>query len=336
MPLDASLQLGVPLVFYASKSFLDPAGGGGSSSSSSSSSSGEGGGGRRIFWGWAIVAPASAQTLPRLATYHAALQQLVWSPLPELTALRAASLYYAPSLAIPAGSAALLCAGLPPGAANRSELLLSFALPGAGQAVAFGVSLWPQGYAGAAPPLTLAVAYSPASHTANLSLAPSYYMPGVDMPGGDMSVSNENYTDPHLCQAACSASPQCLGYTWVVRPPLAGACCLKSSLLPPKGDARCTSGVKPGAAAFSSAHAAPIPLLPGDAALDLRLFVDSTVLEVYAMQGRLAATLQLQGVTDLQLKVEALAGQAAVSSVELYALGSIWVGQQQVLDSRRP
>ena len=36
------------------------------------------------------------------------------------------------------------------------------------------------------------------------------------------------------------------------------------------------------------------------------------------------------------LELQALAGQAAVSSVELYALGSIWVGQQQVLDSRRP
>ena len=328
--LDASQLLGVPMTFYASKSFYDPVGAG-----------------RRIYWGWALVDPASTQTLPRVTTYHAALQRLIWAPLPELAALRGATLYAAPSLAVPVGSPALLSAGLPPGAANRSELLLRFALPAAGR-TSFGVSLWPQGYSGAAPPLVLNFSFDAASFTANLSLGsggpprppPSYYMPGIDMPGGDMRVTSETYTDPHLCQASCNATAGCVGFTWVVRPPLAGDCCLKSSLTPLVENAKCTSGVRPGAAPPQPPPQpphAPIPLLPGDAEIDLHLYMDSTVLEAFVMQGRQALTLRLQDVTDLQVKVEAFAGAtAAVSDVQLFAMNSIWVDVPQVLASRRP
>ena len=68
--------------FYASKDFFDPVGQ------------------RRINWGWAKIAygewntgnpwDSSAHTLPREMTWHAELQQLVFSPLPEQTQLRGA------------------------------------------------------------------------------------------------------------------------------------------------------------------------------------------------------------------------------------------------------
>ena len=42
-------------------------------------------------------------------------------------------------------------------------------------------------------------------------------MPGIDMPGEDLSVTDVEYTDPHLCQAACNATHACKGFTYVVR-----------------------------------------------------------------------------------------------------------------------
>ena len=58
---------------YAAKDMLDPVHG------------------RRIYWGWnAYVAPAQGGlSLPRELTWHPELQQLVHSPLPELSLLRA-------------------------------------------------------------------------------------------------------------------------------------------------------------------------------------------------------------------------------------------------------
>ena len=53
------------------------------------------------------------------------------------------------------------------------------------------------------------------------------------------------YTDPHTCQAACTADgPKCKAYTYVVRPPLHAACCLKSEVGAQDASSSCTSGVK--------------------------------------------------------------------------------------------
>jgi hypothetical protein len=98
--------------FYASKSFFDPVGAG-----------------RRIYWGWALVPPASTQTLPRVTTYHAALKRLIFTPAPELSALRGAVLFSQPTVPLAANSSAPLSAGWAPGAGNTSEVAVSFALP---------------------------------------------------------------------------------------------------------------------------------------------------------------------------------------------------------------
>ena len=269
-PLDASQLLGIGMTFYASKSFFDPVGAG-----------------RRIYWGWALVGPASAQTLPRVTSYHAALQRLIFTPLPELSALRGAQLFSAPTLPIPSGTAVNIGAAIPAGAANRSELLGSFTLPSA--PAAFGLRLWPQGVAGGVS-TALNITFDSASFTANVSLprpAPppgSYYMPGIDMPGGDLSVTDVSYTDPHLCQLACNNTPACLGFTYVVRPPLKGSCCLKNNLEPQDSNPTCTSGIKPGGPPVppSQGPHAPIPLLQGDKALDFHIFMDSTFVSVGA------------------------------------------------------
>ena len=151
-------------------------------------------------------------------------------------------------------------------------------------------------------------------------------MPGIDMPGEDLSVTDVEYTDPHLCQAACNATHACKGFTYVVRPPLKGSCCLKSGHPAMDNNPTCTSGVKPGGPA-PPAGGTPIPLLPGDSAIDVHLFLDNTFLEVYVMQGRLALTLTLDAapVTDAHLALFAGNGTAVTAQgVSVWGVAPIW------------
>lgn len=58
-------------------------------------------------------------------------------------------------------------------------------------------------------------------------------------------MTNVNYHDPHLCQAACTADgDKCKAYTYVVRPPLHASCCLKSTVDKQDASSTCTSGIK--------------------------------------------------------------------------------------------
>ena len=322
LPLDASALLPGSMKFYASKSFYDPVGAG-----------------RRIYWGWALVPPASTQTLPRVTTYHAALQRLIFTPLPELAQLRGAALFTAPALAVPPNGTVPLSAGWAPGAGNTSEVALSFALPAAGAPTTFGLRLF--GARGKAPSNALEFTYDPAGPALSVAWAgsaqpPSYYMPGVDMPGDDLSVTNVNYTDPRLCQLACNNTPACTGFVYVVRPPLAGSCCLKSGYPALDANPTCTSGVKPGGPGPSPARGTPIPLLRGDAALDVHLFVDNSFVEVFLMEGRLALTLLFDGnpVSDVGMELFAGAGGAAATGVGVWGVNSIWVTKEEVLAGR--
>lgn len=326
LPLDASQLMGGGMTFYASKSFFDPVGAG-----------------RRIYWGWALVNPASTQTLPRVTTYHAALQRLIFTPLPELSALRGAALFSAATLSVaPNSSVPLSGGGQPAGAANTSELSLSFTLPST--AAEFGVRVFGSASDPAAS-TDLTFAWDPVAFTASVAWGPpaapvTYYMPGVDMPGDDLSVTNVAYTDPLMCQAACNATAACTGYTYVVRPPLHASCCLKSGYPALDANPKCTSGVKPGGAPPKHRGTA-IPMLPGDTAIDVRVFLDNTFVEVFVMQGRLALTLKFDvganPISDAAFALFAAAGSAPVAAtdVTLWHVNSIWVSPSQVLAARK-
>ena len=102
---------------YASKSFWDPAKG------------------RRVVFAWANVPPASCQTLPRVATYHAGLNRLLLNPVEELVGLRGAALFSAPAVPL-AGD--LWLGDWAPGVGNQTEVSLVFDLPAGGAGV-FGL-----------------------------------------------------------------------------------------------------------------------------------------------------------------------------------------------------
>ncbi len=114
-------------------------------------------------------------------------------------------------------------------------------------------------------------------------------------------------SDPHICEAACANDPVCDAWTYVVRPPLAGSCCLKTGTVPAaSANPTCTSGVKPGALTFvdtthaslnaTDGHAASLvsaPLRPRGLPLDsvrVRVFVDGSVVESFFADGRTAIT----------------------------------------------
>jgi len=187
----------------------------------------------------------------------------------------------------------------------------------------------------------LEIAFDAAAFTARVAWgasgpppAESYYMPGIDMPGDDLNVTNVAYSDPRICQAACNATAACTGFTYVVRPPLKGACCLKSGYPALMRSATCTSGVKPGG---PPAAGAPIPLLAGDAAIDVRVFLDNTFIEVFLMEGRVALTLKTSGPlanAAVELYSKSGAGVTA-TSVTVWPLASIWESPQEVLARRR-
>lgn len=162
-------------------------------------------------------------------------------------------------------------------------------------------------------------------------------MVDTDMPGDDLSVTNVNYTDPLLCQLACNNTPACKGFTYVVRPPLAGSCCLKNGYPALDHNPTCTSGVKPGGGPGPApSPSTPIPLLPGDTAIDVHLFLDNTFLEVYLMEGRVALTLLLDAsVDDAKLALVSRAGGVTATDVNVWHLKPIWSPPEDILAKRR-
>ena len=93
-------------------------------------------------------------------------------------------------------------------------------------------------------------------------LADRNYMMGTDLPGDDYQWFAVNYTDPHLCKAACEADSSCQAWTYVGSgggdaPAVEGhgningypvpRCCLKNSTrMVARLDSTCTSGFKNG------------------------------------------------------------------------------------------
>jgi len=86
---------------------------------------------RRINWGWAVLGGGvvNCQTLPREITFNAAVRALQQYPIKELEALRGT----------PVSLSAAGTVQLPPGTANRSEIIATFTLPKA--AATLGVTV---------------------------------------------------------------------------------------------------------------------------------------------------------------------------------------------------
>lgn len=315
--------------FYASKSFFDSKLN------------------RQIYFGWALVPPASTQTLPRVTNYHAGLKILTFNPIPELSSLRAnPPLFSASSLTL--SNESFWLGNFQQGVGNQSELGATFLFPTSGPIITFGVSVLTGFINGKANNVSTRIVFNfdPTNFSLKASIGGSntppanlsYYMPGIDLPGGDYNVTDVNYTDPHICQAQCTSDgDKCKAYTYVVRPPLAGSCCLKGDVPSPNPSSSCTSGSKIPNPLPNDSATFDVLLVAGDTAVDVRVFTDNTFIEVFIMQGRHAITYGInKGVESTTAGMTLFSsGQIQVENVNAWHLNSIWVDPKDVLASRK-
>jgi len=198
---------------------------------------------------------------------------------------------------------------------NSSEVQVTFALPppppptdsSPPPLAVFGLSVLhgrdPASGTNASIPITFTIDTD--THTGNVTLGgarESFLMPGTDLPGGDYSLVTNVSSDPLACQALCREDAGCAAFTHVLRdtPPgrqLQYDCCLKGpDFHPPTPSQTCTSGIKHPSPTPMGGQVIPLPLLPQDtSALDVRVLVDRVFLEVFLLQGRVAASPVLPG-----------------------------------------
>jgi hypothetical protein len=230
---------------------------------------------------------------------------------------------------------------LPPQAASDSDSAAPAAAAVVAAAAAWNVEVGVRPAAAAAAPVNLT------RRMAHTDLEVHDYAKSRHAPGTDASV----------CQALCDADAACRAWVWVIRgqPAGSGDCCLKNATgCPRAGASTCTAGVKVpeqrrdcggGAGGGTARYTASLALLPGDTEVELRAFVDSVLVEVYFMGGRVALTAPLTLPAEAAAAAAGGAGVGAtlfssedglrVRSAEAWHVRSIWVTPQQVLDTPR-
>jgi len=191
-PFDATILPGAPSEVFAAvgKSFYDPAKD------------------RRLFFSW-VKFPLNnngTQSMPREVWYHAALRRLVFTPPPEMEALRVQPpLFQASSVAI-APDSSIWLGDWAPGAGNMSELYASFLLPNS--SAAFGITLLngrgggspsPSAGAGAnASQVVVTITFDAPSFTANCSIGGISRK--LDLIPGDTSVDIHAFVDRSILE----------------------------------------------------------------------------------------------------------------------------------------
>lgn len=316
--------------FYASKDNLYPT---------------KSGGERRVNWGWAMVPPASTQTLPREITFNPDARCLQQAPIAELTQLRGTPVYSAKDLTVTNPVTLDLKGGI----AKQSEVVASFAIPD--HKTTFGLSVGVPG-GGSGTPVTT-------------------YMEKTDMPGNDYNVTHyPANTDPKTCEAACLADEKCMAWTYVVRgsPVGSGDCCLKSDVPCPVtsggASAQCTSGAReqqtlPSCGSSNAmdctiAYEPPadptkmynvtvscgsfkddLRILPDEKSIEVRMYTDATFVETFFQQGRVAITSTATVSNTSDVTIVNNDGSVVVDSIDAYPIESIWVSEKNVRDSPR-
>jgi len=89
--------------------------------------------------------------------------------------------------------------------------------------------------------------FTPTQNTVAIPEPVSTYMVGIDLTGGDMSVTHHPATfGAKGCEAMCIDNAKCKAWTWVIRgsPRGSGDCCLKKVIPCPHPKASCTSGAR--------------------------------------------------------------------------------------------
>ena len=220
----------------------------------------------------------------------------------------------------------------------------------------------------AARPWQVRVGVRPAgpnsTHPASPDTPVTRFMAETDLNGGDYNKAAAvgrhlpPGTDPRVCQAECDAAAECVAWTYVIRgePAGSGDCCLKKMAptgsepplsLCPHHAATCTSGVKTprnvsgcaggGKGGKGGAAEARLSLLPADEELEIRVFTDHTIVEVFFAKGRVALTLPLPlplpasgAGAGAGFTLFSNAAEATAVAVQGWQVGDIWTTPEEV------
>ena len=227
---------------------------------------------RRVWWSWTKfpLNNNGTQSMPRVVNYHATLRRLVFTPPPEMEALRLQPPLFEQGAVSVAPNASVWLGDWAPGAGNQSELVAAFALPSTSGS--FGVTVLNGAAKGAG-------AASPAAAPGSAANA-SGVVVRIDFDAPSFSAN--------------------------------------ASI----GGLRRT-----------------LPLLAGDSVVDVRVFVDRSILEVYVMGGRLAFTVPAGGPASAReagMTLFAEGGSEAIvaRNVSAWRVDSIWTTPEAVLRRR--
>jgi hypothetical protein len=230
---------------------------------------------RRIMVGWTPpgVSPGYTKPFPGFAPlwhmcsllrdvrYDDRFKQLTALPIAEYASLRSTQVVAAMQHVqlAPAAGTSTATAALGDGG-RQLDVEVTFALPGKGAADRVGISILRSADGLRRTDIYLQRYQAPPTPPPPPPLGP--FMPHTDLPGDDSLPGSKyfgvHYTDPHLCQANCTADPLCKAWVYVPGPTGVGAgtgvdaggfpvprCCLKGVVPPAKPSSSCTSGVRP-------------------------------------------------------------------------------------------
>jgi sucrose-6-phosphate hydrolase SacC (GH32 family) len=321
---------------------------------------------RRLLWGWAVVDEGSLG-LPRELRYDANLgQTLIKAPLQELTQLRVQPpLASLTSQYIPVGGHQWLGDQLlQDNRGNQSELRVSFQRPNSNMVIGVDVMAGSNGAHNSSQ--RVYIVYSPNSSSVRVGVASgSQNLTGL-MNATQLTVAGHNLPDPvpvpvqHVdeCTERCTLNSSC--FAWSVNHTTEPFSCvlLRATGWDMRSDPT-TQNITSGIATWTSRTAIDwanggdggipgvggqsdtLQLLSADETLDIAVYTDNTILEVYWQGGRVAMTLGLDqgGNTGMDLFAfshPSLSDQdpaeVLVRNADVWQMRSIWATPNAVKD----
>lgn len=305
---------------------------------------------RRILWVWGTV-PSGIMTVPRVMTYHPQLQQIVYTPVEEVTHLRTGVIGSAEARDLSGTTKASL------NVSHAADIEVSFAVPKDATTLSVELGGFVRAFLNYVPPATsdngivtgdgendlvaynVSVGFGPDPNPQPLGP----YMTGTDLPGQDYNVTSVKYSDPHLCEKTCLADAKCKAWTFATVPNV--RCCLKNGVPKPDSNPTCTSGVnknqfaqeqqqegRQGKGLFEPSDT--LTLLTSDKEITVRIFLDGTVGEVYWMGGRVAMTVPIADQTQGSVSISASGSTGTrLLNATAWGMGNIMTSTEAVLST---
>eukprot|EP01006_Ploeotia_vitrea_P007965 TRINITY_DN18710_c0_g1_i2.p1 TRINITY_DN18710_c0_g1~~TRINITY_DN18710_c0_g1_i2.p1 ORF type:complete len:590 (-),score=67.96 TRINITY_DN18710_c0_g1_i2:66-1700(-) len=252
---------------------------------------------RQILYGWVNYGCPNTdwtgiQTFPRVVSLDPKdPSRLVFQPIPELSVLYKNTTTISNQSIMPSGNITLA----PDASGVQRDVTFTIPISGWTDSTTFTVNVMAAAKSNDKVSIKVEVGV-PAP------VDPLQYMPNYDLPGGDYSINNTfgMHTHPDECQALCLKDSKCLAWTYVapgVQMP-SSRCCLKDTVPHTHAHKGITSGAKyaPKSKPEKNVHWGKVngnyfEIPAGETAVDIRVLVDRSVVEVFAQQGRFVQTI---------------------------------------------